>query len=160
MHNDLYSFRGKTKRCLEIAAYLKSKNEKVGGIVAPGFWENNTRSGFDLMDIQTGKTRAFAQRTKREEWRQIKTFYFNPQAISWGDAVLRKAHNQCDWIFLDELGKLDMQGHLWNKVFTELIQHTQKNWILSIRESFVEEVIQQWRLYPNTPIHLHDTFPF
>lgn len=151
---------GKTKRCLEIADYLKDKKEKVGGIIAPGFWENNTRSGFHLMDVQTGETKPFAERAEREGWNQIKTFYFNPEAISWGEDVLRKADKQCNWIFLDELGKLDLQGHLWNKGFTELVKQSQKNWILSIRENFVEEVIQHWGLYPVTRIHLYETLPF
>lgn len=151
---------GKTTRCLEIVNQLKSKGESVGGIVAPGFWENNVRSGFDLMDVQRNQKTPFAQRLPKENWKKIKAFYFNPIAIQEGEAILRVAVLENDWIILDEIGKLDIKGHLWSSVFTELIKIPNKNWIICVRDIFVDEVIQHWQMQNVKVLLLVDDFVF
>lgn len=152
--------QGKTIRCLEIINQLQSAGESVGGIIAPGFWKNNVRSGFDLMDVETNKTIPFAQRETKEDWVKIKAFYFNPKAISFGESVLRSAVRENDWIVLDEIGKLDIKGNLWSVVFSELIKVPNKNWIICIRDIFVEEVVQHWQLKNVSLLKLKDEFVF
>lgn len=151
---------GKTRRCLEIVADLKSEEESVGGIVAPGFWKKNIRSGFDLMDVQTHQKIPFAKREPENGWIKIKTFYFNPRAIHEGEAILRKAVLENDWIVLDEIGKLDIKGQLWASVFTELIKIPHKNWIVCIRDIFVDEVIEHWQMQNVKVLELKDDLVF
>ena len=147
---------GKTMRCLELVNQLKIQGESVGGIIAPGFWKNNIRSGFDLMDIQDSKNIPFAQRGFIEGWQKTKAFYFNPEAIEKGKIILRKAVQENDWIVLDEIGKLDMQGYLWGPVFSELISVMDKKWIICVRDIFVEEVIQKWKLENTRILQLNE----
>lgn len=137
---------GKTKRCLELVKLLKESGKSVGGILAPGFWEINTRSAFELVDLSTNKKIPFAQRDCWKNWIKLKGFYFNPLAIEKGKAILSLAVKQNDWIVLDEIGKLDMEGHLWGPIFEELIQIPNKKWILCVRNSFVDDVIRHWHL--------------
>ena len=151
---------GKTTRCLEIVSQLKAKGESVGGIVAPGFWKNNTRYGFDLMDVQTNQKLPFAQRNPKEDWLEIKTYYFNPEAIEKGEVILRKAVLENDWIILDEIGKLDIKGHLWSSIFTDLIKIPNKNWIICVRDIFVDEVIEHWQMQNVKVLQLKDDFVF
>lgn len=151
---------GKTTRCLEIVNQLKIKGESVGGIVAPGFWENNIRSGFDLQNVQTNQKTPLAQRFPKDDWIKIKAYYFNPLAIHEGEGILRKAILENDWIILDEIGKLDIKGHLWSSVFSELIKTPKKNWIICVRDIFVDEVIQHWRLQNVKVLQLTNDFVF
>ncbi len=151
---------GKTTRCLEIVEHLKSKGETIGGIVAPGFWENNVRTGFELMDVQTFQKIPFAQKEAVEGWQKIKTFYFDPKAIEKGEIILRSAVQQNDWIVLDEIGKLDMNGHLWGPILSYLIQIPNKKWIVCVRDVFVEEVIQHWQLNRVKVLSLAADFDF
>ncbi len=151
---------GKTTRCLEIVSQLKAKGESVGGIVAPGFWENNIRSGFNLMNIQTNQEIPFARRDSIESWIKIKTFYFNPKAIEKGEVILRKAVLENDWIILDEIGNLDIKGHLWSSIFTDLIKIPNKNWIICVRDIFVDEVIEHWQMQNVKVLQLKDDFVF
>lgn len=151
---------GKTTRCLEIVNQLKSKGERVGGFVAPGFWENNVRSEFDLMDIQSGQKFPFAKRKQEKDWLKIKSFYFNPETIKVGEAILRKAVLGSDWIVLDEIGKLDIQGYVWSTIFSELISIMDKKWIICVRDIFVDEVITHWQLQNVKLFHIKDDFVF
>lgn len=151
---------GKTTRCLEIFKTLKSKGKSVGGIVAPGFWENDIRSGFELMDVNSTQRIPFAQRVPRKDWLKIKAFYFNPEAIMQGELILRSAVQEKDWILLDEIGKLDIEGNLWGPIFTELVQKSNKIWIISVRDIFVDEVIQHWQLQNVKILDLNDKFEF
>ena len=137
---------GKTTRCMELIKQIKEKGKSVGGILALGKWEENVRTAFDLMDIQSGETWPFASREKIDDWQKIKTFYFNPQAIVQGEKIVRKAANFNDWIVIDELGKLDLHGYLWSSIFSELVSISNKNWIICVRDSFVEQVIEHWNL--------------
>jgi len=151
---------GKTTRCLEIVNQLKSQGESIGGIVASGFWENNIRSGFDMMDVQSNRKIPFAHREAKEGWIKIKTFYFNPETIKKGEAILRIAFQKNNWIVLDEIGKLDMHGNLWGTIFSDLIKIQNKNWIICVRDIFVEEVIQHWQLKKVKVLQLKDEFVF
>jgi nucleoside-triphosphatase THEP1 len=149
---------GKTTRCLEIVQQLKARGESIGGIVALGFWENNARSGFDLMDIRNHQKIPFAKREAESGWLKIKGFYFNPKAIKEGESILRLAVQQNDWIIIDEIGKLDTKGYLWSSVFTELIKIPNKNWIICVRDIFVDEVIEKWKLKSVKILKVSDKF--
>ena len=151
---------GKTTRCLELVDQLKAKGESVGGIVASGFWENNIRSGFDLMDVQSLQKIPFAKREAEEAWLKIKAYYFNPLAIQEGEGILRRAVSENDWIILDEIGKLDIQGYLWSSVFMESIKTPNKNWIICVRDIFVDEVIKHWEMQNVKVLQLKDDFVF
>lgn len=137
---------GKTSRCIELVNQLKEANESVGGIVARGYWKDNTRSGFDLVDLSTQKKFPFATREIVEDWFKIKAFYFNPDAIAMGELILRKACLENDWIVLDEIGNLDINGAIWSSIFTDLIRIPHKKWILTVRDIFVEDIIEHWQL--------------
>ncbi|MDA3904824.1 MAG: hypothetical protein PF484_01995 [Bacteroidales bacterium] len=147
---------GKTTRCLEIVNQLKSNGENVGGIVAPGFWDNNIRSGFDLMNVQTNIKTPFAQRMAKEEWIKIKAFYFNPEAIEKGKSILHSAVQENDWIVLDEIGKLDLNGYLWGPIFSDLIKIPNKKWIICVRDIYVDDIIHHWNLNNVTLLQLTD----
>lgn len=151
---------GKTTRCLEMANQLKAKGESVGGIVALGFWQKNVRSGFDIMDVQTNQKIPFAKREVETAWLKIKGYYFNPKAIQEGESILRTAVERNDWIILDEIGKLDIKGHLWSSIFTELIKTPNKNWIICVRDIFVDEVIEHWQMQNVKVLQLKDNFVF
>lgn len=151
---------GKSTRCTEIIRKLKSNGESVGGIIAPGFWENNARYRFDLMDVKTEQRMPFAQREAKAGWKKIKTFYFNPEAIKKGEAILHAAVQENEWIVLDELGKLDLHGEVWGPVFTDLIHKHHKKWIISIRDLFVNEAIVHWNLPNVKTLRLSDEFTF
>jgi nucleoside-triphosphatase THEP1 len=152
--------QGKTTRCLEIIKQLKSKGKSVAGIIAPGYWEGDQRSAFDLLDVESNQSMPFAQRLEKANWIQAKSFYFNPKALKWGEDSLRKAVGTKDWLVLDEIGKLDLEGMLWGPVFTELIKTPNQNWLICVRDIFVNDVIEHWNLKQFKVLGLKDVFIF
>ncbi len=152
--------QGKTGRCIELINQLRSKGKSVGGLIAPGYWDGDQRSAFDLLDVESNQSMPFAQRKARANWLDAKSFYFNPKALKWGEDCLRKAVESKDWLVLDEIGKLDLKGMLWSPVFTELIKTPNQNWLLCIRDNFVHDVIQHWNLKQVKVLGLTEEFIF
>ncbi|MBN2237423.1 MAG: hypothetical protein JW729_07675 [Bacteroidales bacterium] len=151
---------GKSTRCLSLANQLRKNDEKVGGLIAVGYWKDGVRSAFDLLDLSTNLKQEFASREEKENWKAHKSFYFNPKTIQWGKAVLEKAVAEKDWIILDEIGKIDMSGELWGEVFSKLQKIPNKKWILSVRNLFVEDVIQHWNLKNTKVLQITDHLIF
>ncbi len=136
---------GKTSKALEIAQKLKDNGYRIGGFIAPGSIEEGRRNKIQLQNLQSKEIIAFAQRETRENWHQIQRFYFNPQAISTGEEWLRKQQQNSDFLFIDEIGRFDIEGNIWSPVLTELLLLSTPL-VLIIRDLFVEEVIRSFRI--------------
>lgn len=136
---------GKTTKCLEIAQKLKNSGYRIGGFIAPGTIEEGRRNKIQLQNLQTNEVLEFAQREARESWQLIQAFYFNPQAILAGEEWLRTQQQNSDFVFIDEIGRFDVKGKIWGPVLWELL-YSSAPLILSVRDLFVEEVINHFRI--------------
>ena len=137
--------QGKTTMCQKLAAQMQEDGSLIGGFIAPGIWKNEQRHSFDLLDLKTFKTYPFASRDKYEDWKQMHGFYFNPQSIKKGEELLRAHSLNSDWLFIDEIGKFEIQGKIWGPILQELIQNN-IDLVLSIRDSFVDDVIAHFNI--------------
>jgi len=136
---------GKTTKCLEIAQKIKGGGYRIGGFIAPGTIEDAMRNKIQLQNLQTNEVIEFAQREVRENWQLIQPFYFNPKAILVGEEWLRTQQQNSDFLFIDEIGKFDVDGKIWGPVLLELL-YSSTPLVLTIRDLFVEEVIRHFKI--------------
>lgn len=136
---------GKTTKCIEIAQKLKNAGYRIGGFLAPGTIEEGKRNKIQLQNLQTNEVIEFAQREARENWQLIQSFYFNPKAILMGEEWLRKQQENSDFLFIDEIGRFDVDGQIWGPVLLELL-YSSTPLVLTIRDLFVDDVIQHFRI--------------
>ncbi len=133
---------GKTTRLMKWV-----KNRKVGGILSPD--QNGLRM---LYDISTGKIFSFQLPGSQPNAQNIGRFYFKRETFDLARRLLLQAANQSlDWIVVDEVGPLELQGLGFEPAVSQLIElqkdeSTQWNLLLVVRESLVQAVQQKYNI--------------
>lgn len=138
---------GKTSFLFALVDLLKKEAIPVGGILAKGEWGKAQRSGFQLVDVSTGKGMQLASVARKENWMSLGKFFFNPEAIAFGNALLTGYQKEEKAILvLDEIGPFDMQGKLWSNALHTIRKSFSGILILSVRKRLVQQVIHHWNL--------------
>lgn len=138
---------GKTTKLIQVVEELKKRNYKIAGFVAPGFWKSNLRTGFELIDVFTGKKYILCQNSTKEDFIQIGRFYFNPSAIESGKRILQNAISlSTDFVVIDEIGIFELEGELWASSLYSLFRDTQHKILITVRSKFLEQVIIKFKL--------------
>lgn len=137
---------GKTTFLQTIVEKLKSKGLVVGGFLAEGFWENNSRSGFELLAINDGRSIKLCTNKPTKNYLKLGYFWFNPEAILMGKDILESNKLNADIMVIDEIGIFELQEKIWYTPFKELLYSFHKPVIISVREKIVEEVIEKFEL--------------
>jgi nucleoside-triphosphatase len=135
-----------------IARYVNLCGQKkvgVAGILAEGLWENNQRSGFNLVDLSTGVRVPLAVRSAPHGPARIR-FDFFPEGIEAARAALDA--DRCataDLIVVDEVGKLEVIGQGWAPYLPPLVALPGKTHIWAVRSSLVDAVAERWGITPH-----------
>ena len=143
---------GKTSFLVDLIEKLKSENIKLSGFYNRGFWKEDQRSGFDLIDIQTKQVYPFCNVEKRKGWLKIQKYFFNPETIEFGRKIIARDNRNINFLVIDEIGLLDIKGELWGPVIDQLIHRYETPMIWVIRKAFINEVVRHWA------IENHDVF--
>jgi len=130
---------GKTTQCLKLADEAVKEGRIIGGFVAPGKWQDGLRHSFDLLDLRTRNVYELASRDKKEGWEKVGSFYFNPETIKIGEIILREHVKDSEWLFVDEIGKFDIQARVWGPIMKEILPISSFT-IIAVRENFVDDV--------------------
>ena len=139
--------QGKTTQIQKIVESLKSQNITVGGIFSPRIMENETTIGYDIVDIMTDNRVKFLRKTTNENQTKIGNYSILPDGFQIGINALTTSKNRNNKIvIIDEVGKLELENKGWAKNITNLINTSNNNLILSVRDSLTQLVIQKWNL--------------
>lgn len=146
---------GKTSFLKEVIDLLKKKNIRVGGFVADGFWKNDQRHRFILVNQITGEQLTFCQRDKVDGWEKIRHFYVNPLGQEFGEKALLPRHNEnIDIVAVDEVGPFELEGKGWSKSLEIHLQERNLPMIWVARKSMITKLINKWDLVD------YQIFPF
>lgn len=139
--------QGKTSLLKEVISILKRNSLRLKGFYAEGYWENDKRSGFDLIDVSTNKKMKLCTTKVMQTWKKIFHYYFNPEAIKIGNEILNiNSPSDTDILIIDEIGKIDLKGGIWHNAVTKIVKHSDIPVILVVRNTFLNEVIEYWKL--------------
>jgi iron complex transport system ATP-binding protein len=147
---------GKTTQIQKIVETLKNQNISTGGIVSPRIIENGTTTGYDILDIGTNERVAFLRKTGEEKSPQIGSYSILSEGIKKGHDVLKKSRNNHQVTVIDEVGRLELDNQGWADHIRELLSSTKNHLILSVRDRFIEEVIDKWSLKDCTVLDVLD----
>lgn len=92
---------GKTTVCGKLVNILKESGITCGGVLSPGSHE-----GFDVVDIKTGKTEAFARFGEVRE--AVGRFVFDKKGVDFAIKALEDSRD-CSVTFIDEIGPLELK---------------------------------------------------
>jgi len=119
-----------------------------GGFLAPGFWNQNQRSGFDLQLVHSGRVLPFCRDAEVDGWVQLRRFFFSPGAVRQGAEEVRALFSQPVGLWLvDEIGPIELQGGLWHDLFDELLQKAAAPVVVSMRPALVDQICDHFSIW-------------
>ena len=150
---------GKTTLAAALVDSLRMKGRSVAGFLALGIWDDDQRSGFDLLDLTTNAVTPLARRAMTEQAGEITPFIFNEAGLAAGRGLLSpESAGKSEYIFIDEVGKLEMKGAGWAPELSPLLEAVsqedalpERTLIWLVRATLVEAVMRRWDV-PRTDI--------
>ena len=138
---------GKTTRLKEVLNLLQKSDKSFAGFVAVGSWDNNKRTAFNLVNIQSGDSIPLCGITAKENWLKAGRFYFNRDAIAMGEKwLLENKNSQTGFVVIDEIGIFELDNKIWHTAFQKLLKQSNCQLIITVRESILENIIQKYML--------------
>ena len=136
--------QGKTALAGSVARALQSRGYNVAGILALGLWKDGIRSGFDIVDIQSGESAPLARRHGASDVR-AGSFAFMPDGFRLGEQALRPEKlAKAEAIMIDEVGAWELQGGGWAPALDKLAELPKKATILVVRDIFADDAAGRW----------------
>lgn len=139
---------GKTTFAARLASYLKKKHcIDLAGFYSKGYWNNNRRSHFEIVDLVNNKSTILCKKDYRENWIKIYGYYFNREAIKKGETIIAKSIEQnAELILIDEAGKIEMDQKVWHKSIEQILLKHKNNLILCVRNTFLKDIIKYYSI--------------
>jgi nucleoside-triphosphatase len=142
---------GKSTFLAELAGLFENRNIKSGGIISPALFENDVKSGYELINVATSGRIRLSQTREANGMANVGRFYFFPEGIEFGKNALKVENNlKSQFIFIDEIGAWELQGQGWAASLHELILHSEVPLILAVNTKLVEQVTEAWQF--NKPL--------
>jgi len=116
--------------------------------------ENNITIGYDVINILNNKRSPFLRTNGNTNPEKIGRFKIIPAGLQDGLRAIAKAVAKNRIIVIDEVGKLELNGSGWANEIEKLLNKSNKVIVMSVRESFVEDVIKKWKFEPVLIYHV------
>jgi iron complex transport system ATP-binding protein len=139
--------QGKTTFAQKIVADLLEQNIRIAGFLSIGINENGIRTGFNLVDIESSRQIELCSDKKNEKQLKFGKYYFNPEAISFGNEIL-KGDNLSDkqLIVIDEVGHLELNGQGWSNAIENITRSNTLPQLWIVRKSLVQKISRRWNI--------------
>lgn len=136
---------GKTTLASNIVRILKGKNVLVGGILAPGYFDDGKRSGFDVLDIKSGIIRTLCNIKNMDSLIKAGPFGFSWDGILSGRKALDMGNlSDCRVVIIDEIGPLELSGNGWAECIDRISEEYEGILLIVVRESLIDDVKLHW----------------
>jgi nucleoside-triphosphatase THEP1 len=138
---------GKTTFLQKVLGALTNENFKSGGVISEGFWKDDVRDRFELIDIKTNERVIYCQQEPVAGWNRIGHFFINPKGQSFGENALYPGNlRDLDVVAIDEIGLFELAGKGWSRSFEKVLMNLDVPIIILVRKNLLEQVIRQWNL--------------
>jgi len=105
---------GKTSWCREYIDGRRKCGCSVGGVLSPPIEKQGQRTGFNVIDLLTGKEAPFARLARLKRFKAgeaVGDYTISRRGISFARrAIERAVESRCDWVVIDEVGPLELSG--------------------------------------------------
>lgn len=137
---------GKTALLLRILADLTDQGIRIQGIAAPGYFSDGIRSGFDILDVHSGRTVELCSAIPTANSRQYGRYYFRSEGLAFGKEILSQAplQGQVDLLVIDEVGRFEIAGKVWGECIDQIMRTPFPPMIWTVRRSFIDAVTSRW----------------
>jgi nucleoside-triphosphatase THEP1 len=137
---------GKTSMVLELVGKARNHGLSVSGIACPGLWQKNQRSGFELLELDTGTKMLLSRRISGLK---PVPFMFDAQSLEAGHKAL--CFERCKAarvVVVDEVGRLELADSGWAKSLYPLFSFDIPALLWVVRSNLVEQIKNHFNLKP------------
>lgn len=136
---------GKTRWCQALAEQAMLLGIQVCGLLSPAVFNEESKTGIDLLDLRSGMRRRLAVRRRgSDEDKNCGAWRFNEVSLDWGNTILKES-TTCQLFILDELGPLEFQhGTGLTGGFGVLAGRKYHLACVVVRESLLEASLALW----------------
>lgn len=141
---------GKSTLAYTIASEAINKGIKVGGIISQSNNHNNNRTGYDVIDLKSGKSVPLATNEPIENCEETcGQYYFYPEGMKFASNSLDPDYlKESIVVFVDEVGRLELSKHGFYSHIIKLLSSDLKAIFLVLREDFIEAVKEKFNVTP------------
>lgn len=137
---------GKTTMLARLATRFSSAGIPVCGIIAPATYQNDIRTGYNIVDVATNESMRLSQTNPEQGKNHIGHYCFSDEAVRFGKKILRAGNiRSSKLVFIDEIGPWEIEGNGWAEDLGDLLNDNIPL-ILAVRECLVEKVIGHWQI--------------
>jgi nucleoside-triphosphatase THEP1 len=139
---------GKSTQVARLADAARGAGFEVAGILAQSIYAGPELKGFDILDLQSGRSKPLARRDNSEV--QTGPFRFLPEGLELGfSALSRTATESAELIIIDEFGPHELSGRIWRKAVDSLVAGGGKIMLLVVRKELVMKVSKLYQSLPS-----------
>jgi ABC-type cobalamin/Fe3+-siderophores transport system ATPase subunit len=136
---------GKTTWCLKLIQIAEQQGIEMEGIVSPGVYSGGKKTGIEIINVQSGKKRLFAELNPGEK-QGISTprWSFDPDSIAWANEILT-TRSESELLIIDELGPLELlRGEGFLAGLSRIDSREFQLAIVVVRPSLLPKALQRW----------------
>jgi nucleoside-triphosphatase THEP1 len=139
--------QGKTTFTQKIVKNLNEQKIRIAGFFSVGINDNETRTGFNLVDIGTSRQIELCSDTRDDKRLKLSRFYFNQEALALGNEILN-VNNLIDkqLIVVDEIGPLELHDKGWSRAIEHLTRSSTIPQLWVVRKSLVQKISRRWNI--------------
>lgn len=135
-----HSGSGKTAWLTKAIDFLKKNNFVVGGVLAPGVWENGEKIAIDSVLYPEASRITLAVRKPDFAEGYSRKWKFDDQMVEKINNHLKQL-NSCDYVVIDEIGPLEIIKHQGYTNAIKILEEAKfDNVIVAIRPSLVNKL--------------------
>ncbi len=130
---------GKTSLLKQVIVLLTKHNISLSGFYAKGYWDNNKRAAFDLININTNKAFPLCRKKENSNYGYI----FNNKTIETGYKIL-KPYVSTHLYIIDEIGKYEIDEKIWYIAIKEILKINNSYLLITVRKPLLNDVIKKF----------------
>lgn len=167
---------GKTTFVKELLLYLDSENILTGGVYAEKFYNNGSIAGYNLVNISTGEKAVFLmtgskvcnshsdtgadETVEKCNTTSISKYEIVTETLEKGKLWLQQVRNSdIDLIIIDEIGKWELEDHVWSQTLSDLTENSGQNLLIVVRDNIVDKVEKKWKITNPAIFHIEKISP-
>jgi nucleoside-triphosphatase THEP1 len=140
---------GKSTLAARLSEMARERGFTVGGVIAHRRADAKSRAvEYWTECLLGGDERLFATTRRRKDACRFGRFYFPRTAISFASRCLRRSA-ACDYIFIDELGPLELSGGGLLRATRFLLENSRACLIVVIRRGVLNDMLSLLRIQPD-----------
>jgi nucleoside-triphosphatase len=140
---------GKTRKAAALAEELRQGGASVGGVLSLGIFSGGIKTGYEVLDLATGERAPLMAEDFSGPGFAWRRFRFSSAGIAFAEAAVRRAQSLgVEALFLDEVGRAELEGLCFAPLLRELLSAYRGRLVLCVRDCLLDEVAACFGLPP------------